>query len=231
MAEANIEALAILEALCGEDTTNAEYRHELANCLRNRVVLACRDGDVRDAQKAQSAAVTAFDRLVEDFPDIPLYQFELADTLCMRLPGRRGAAPIDSRWTTRAVQIAERLRATYPWEASYQALWATALARSAASQADAGDHGSAEETYIRTAEAYRALAEGPDAPTSYKMAYARALQGLGEALLRQGRIADSRDVLHRAIVEMKSLGESRRPAYRGLLSQLQKSLAETEGPD
>lgn len=231
MAEANLEALAILEALCREDTTNAEYRHELANCLRNRVVLACRDGDVREAQKAQLAAVTAFERLVEDFPDVPLYQFELADTLCMQLPGHRGAAPIESVWTTRAVQIAERLRATYPWGASYQTLWATALARSAASQADAGDHDSAEDTYIRAAEAYRALAEGPDAPTSYKMAYARALQGLGEALLRQGRLAEARDVLQRAIVEAKSRAEAQRPAYRGLLSQLQKSLAETEDPD
>lgn len=231
LTEANLEALAILEALCREDTTNAEFRHELANCRRNQVVLACRNGDVGEAQRAQLAAVAAFEGLVADYPDAPAYQFELADTLCMQLPGRRGAAPIDSRWTAQAVQIAERLRATYPWETSYRALWATALARRAASQAEAGDHNSAEDTYIRAADAYRALIEGPEAPTSYRMAYARALQGLGEALLRQGHIAESRDALHRAIVEISPLGESRRPSYRGLLSQLQKSLAETEEPD
>lgn len=231
MAEGNLEALSILERLCREDAANAEYRHELANCLRNRVVLACRDGDVREARKAKLAAVTASEELVGDFPDIPAYQYELADTLCMQLPGRRGAAPIDSRWTARAVQIAERLRATYPWEASYQALWATALARSAACQADAGDHDSAEQTYSRAAEAYRALAQGPDALTSYRMAHARALQGLGEALLRQGRLAEAEEALQRAIAEGASGDELRGPAYRGLLSRIRKSLEEARRQD
>lgn len=231
MTKGNLEALSILEGLCREDPTNAEYRHELANCLRNRVVLACRDGDVREAQKAQLAAVAAFEGLVADFPDVPTYQYELADILCMQLPGRRGPAPIDSRWTARAVQIAERLRATYPWEASYQVLWATALARCAASQVDVGDHNGAEKNYTQAAEAYCALAEGPDAPTSYRIAHARALQGLGEALLRQDRLAESRDVLQRAIAEVVSGDELRGPAYRGLLSRLRKSLEEARGQD
>jgi len=226
-AEANIEALAILEALCDEETMNAEFRHELANCRRNQVVLACRDGDVREAQKAQLAAVAAFEGLVADFPDVPMYQCELADTLCMQLPGRRGAAPIDARWTARAVEIAERLRATYPWEASYQALWATSLARFAASQADAGEHGNAVDNYTRAADAFHALAERPGAPASYRTAHVRALQGLGEALLEQGRPVESKEVLQRAIAEVESQGNSRRPTYRGLLSRLQKSLEET----
>ena len=231
MAEGHLEALSILEELCRDDTTNAEYRHELANCLRNRVVLECRDGDVKAAQKAQLAAVSAFEGLVADFPDNPIYQYELADTLCMQLPGHRGAASIDGTWTARAVQIAERLRATYPWEASYRALWATALARNGASQADAGDHAGAEEAYAQAADAYRALTEGPDAPTSYRMAHARALQGLGEALLRQGRLAESREVLQRAIAKVATGDESRSPAYRGLVSRLRKSLEEARGQD
>jgi eukaryotic-like serine/threonine-protein kinase len=221
------EAVAVLQDLCRSDPTNADCRCELAHCQRNRALLALQEGNGAEAQGLLEQAVRSFEDLVADFPDVPQYQYELADVLCVQFPGHRGPVPLSGERTERAVDIAKRLFSTYPWMPNYQAVLATALTRRAWSQLNAGRAGESESSYRAAVAQFKSLTERTDSTPAYEMAYARALHGLGDLLREQGRFAESRDVLERAMALIESHGPSRQPAYRGLAGSLERSLSKT----
>ena len=206
---------------------NGEYRRELANCQRNRLLLALKDSDPFEAKRLLQALVGSLEELTNDFPDVPQYQYALADALCLQLPGPRGVAPVSEDQARRAVDVAARLSSTYPWMSNYKALLATAHARTGSAQEDAGRLGEAEKSCRAAVEEFKALTGRTDSTEAYEMAYAKALHGLGDVLRERGNLTESRDALQRAIALIESHGRSRQPAYRGLLGRLEKSLSDT----
>jgi tetratricopeptide (TPR) repeat protein len=227
MAECYSEALSLLLDLCRDNPMNGEYRRELANCQRNRLLLALKDSDPFEAKRLLQALVGSLEELTNDFPDVPQYQYALGDALCLQLPGPRGVAPVSEDQARRAVDIAARLSSTYPWMSNYKSLLATAHARTGSAQADAGRLGEAEKSYRAAVEEFKALTGRTDSTEAYEMAYAKALHGLGDVLRERGNLTESRDALQRAIALIESHGRSRQPAYRGLIGRLEKSLSDT----
>jgi tetratricopeptide (TPR) repeat protein len=221
------EALGLLRDLCQTDPMNGEYRRELADCQRNRMLLALKDSDPSEAKRLLQALVASLEELTNDFPDVPQYQYALADALCLQLPGPRGVAPVSEDQARRAVDISARLSSTYPWMSNYRSLLATAHARMGSAQEDAGRLGEAEKSYRAAVEEFKALTRRTDSTEAYEMAYARSLHGLGDTLRARGTLAESQDVLQRAIALIESHGRSRQPAYRGLLGRLEMSLSDT----
>lgn len=227
MAECYSKALGLLLDLCQADPKNGRYRHELADCQRNRLLLALKESDTSEAQRLLQALVGNLEELTGDFPDTPQYQYALADALCLQLPGPRGVAPVREDQARRAVDIATRLSSTYPWMSNYKSLLATAHARTGLAQNNAGRLGEAEKSYRSAVEEFKALTEQADSTEAYEMGYANALRGLGDLLRERGNLTESRDVLQRAIALIESHGHSRQPAYRGMLGRLEKSLSDT----
>jgi len=227
MAECYSEALGLLRDLCQADPMNEEYRRELADCQRNRMLLALKDSDPSEAKRLLQALVGSLEELTDDFPDVPQYQYALADALCLQLPGPRGVAPVSEDQARRTVEIAARLSSTYPWKPNYKALLATAHAGMGSAQDEVGRLGEAEKSYRAAVEEFRALTGRSDSTEAYGMAYAKALHGLGDVLRKQGNLTESRDILQRAVALIESHGRSRQPAYRGLLGRLEQSLSDT----
>jgi tetratricopeptide (TPR) repeat protein len=216
------EALSILQMLCETHPHDATYRLELAHCQRNHMLLALKEGDASEAKQQLDAVIRGFEELVEEFPDQPRCQYGLADTLCLQLPGRRGVAPVPEAQAQRAVEISERLHSTYPWMPSYQAVLATALARLADARLDDGKTAEAERDFSRSANLFQAL----DSDT-YRLAQAKSLLGLGDALRVQGRLDESAVVLEKSMALVATQGGTRSPSSRGLTSRLEASLDAT----
>jgi len=227
MKECYAEALGLLDDLCRSDPSNADYRLELAHCQRNHVLLALKETDISEAQRLLEATIRSFKALARDFPDVPQYQYELADVLCLQRPGRRGTAPVHAERATEAVAIAKRLASAYPWMPNYQALLATALTRQASAQEDAGRLAEAEDCYREAVALYGSLTARRDSTQAYELGFAKALHGLGDALRNQGHLPEAREALTRALTLVESHGRSRHPAYRALLGRLENSLSQT----
>jgi tetratricopeptide (TPR) repeat protein len=191
------------------------------------LLLALKESDTSEAERLLQALVGNLEELADDFPDVPQYQYALADALCLQLPGPRGVAPVSEGQARRAVDIASRLASTYPWMSNYKALLATAHARMGSAQVDAHRLDEAENSYRAAVEEFKALTGRADSTEAYEMAYAKALHGLGDVLREQDNRTESRDVLLRAVALIESHGRSRQPAYRGLLGRLERSLSQT----
>ncbi len=225
VAECYSEAMGLLQELCRGDPTNGEYRRELADCQRNRLLQALKNSDSVEAKRLLLSLVGSLEELTDDFPDVPQYQSALADALCLQLPGPRGVAPVSEDQARRAVDIATRLSSTYPWMSNYQSLLAVAHTRLGAAQGDAARLDEAEKSYRAATEEFKALTERADSTDAYQIGYVKALHGLGDVLRKQGNPTESREVLLRAVEQIDSHGRSHQPAYRGLLGRLERSLS------
>jgi len=169
----------------------------------------------------------SFGGLARDFPDVAGYQYELAATLCIQLPGRRGAAPILPERASQAVEISQNLKTIYPWNPSYRALWATALMRQAEVEHDAGMLSEAEMNCDRAANEFGRLAERPEASLGDKIAHAKSLHRLGDILRDNGKLHESQNALEQAQAIVKDQPLSRNPSHIGLAGRIQKSMSET----
>ena len=118
------EAVAILSDLLEQEPSNREYRLELARAHRRVASLGRLGNDRSTAVAALAAAIDQLTRLVQDSPRSPVYRFELATTLCVRVSGNRIEQAVRS---ARAVSLARELTGEYPGIAEYQMLLATAL--------------------------------------------------------------------------------------------------------
>ncbi len=224
LADSSRQALELLNALCREEPMNADFRNELAICRRNQVLVACSQADVRGARSSLQAAIEGLEALVADFPDVPEYQYELADTLCIQPPGPPALATGRREPLARAVELSQRLATTWPWMHAYRALWANALAKYGMALWGAGELAAAEETCRHAVEQFAVLDQARDTPLSYTAGYVRATQGLAQVLQAQGRRDEARDVLARAMEAMEGHTGRRQPVFRGLRMRLERSV-------
>ncbi len=154
------------------------------------------------------------------------YQYELADTLCIHLPGPPGPGLAAGRRDelSKAVELSQRLETTWPWVNTCRALWANALAKYGVALNGAGELAAAEEACRGAVDKFAALNRAQGAPLSYTAGYVRAAQSLAGVLQQQGRPAEARDVLEGALETMGTRSGRRHPVLRGLQMRLYRSI-------
>lgn len=215
------EAVAILSALSAEDPSNRTYRLELARAHR-RSIDAFRIGGSRDeAAQALAAAITQLQWLVDDSPNSPVYRYELATTLCVRLSGNRIEHAVR---VSRAVSLARELTRDYPGIPEYRALLASAL-----TQRNNLKRGTAEsrEGWEEIVSIYRELHRQFPDTFAYRLSLVVALRNLAGAEERENPMA-ARQTIKEAVKLLKSesdaeeLGRDQQRIVDVLLRQLRE---------
>ena len=130
-------------------------------------------------RKSLEEAILYLDALTTDFPNVPTYQFELADTLCLNVTRPEGERDAEYEFRVRrAVTICRNLIAAYPTYAEYRALMSTSLSRLAAIHRAGGDIDAARATWKEALELQRVLASEHESVSSYQTVYASTLLAL-----------------------------------------------------
>ena len=173
----------LLSDLTKRNPGNSEYRLAMAKCYRNRArVDDAMGGGDQTALDSLNKSVQLLDELVEDFPDVPHFRYQLADTLCMSV----GSAdhpihdPDYRQRIERAVATCNQLMQTFPHYAEYQALSGSAFSKLAASDKRAGNYEAAALYYRRAMRLQGPLAEQYPSVALYQIAYAQSLLGMAE---------------------------------------------------
>ncbi|MFP6765707.1 MAG: serine/threonine-protein kinase, partial [Planctomycetaceae bacterium] len=73
------QAIGLLTELIEQDPSSGRFRLALARCFRNRMAFSRMVGNRSLEHSSLEQSIQHLDSLVTDFPNIPLYQFELAD--------------------------------------------------------------------------------------------------------------------------------------------------------
>ena len=127
-------AVSILEDLTSSSPENPRHLRLLALCYReNARQLGRRDREA--SEQSLRKATRILEKLAEDYPEVPDYRYELAETYGLRPPPGRGPgigrlAP-DDDGLEKALEISEDLVSEHPRVPDYQALHARLLHRRA----------------------------------------------------------------------------------------------------
>jgi eukaryotic-like serine/threonine-protein kinase len=173
------QAISLLTGLIDQEPSSGRFRLALAQCFRNRMAFSRMVGHRSLERKSLDEAISYLDALTTDFPNVPVYQFELADTLCLNatLPAGERDAEYESR-VRRAVAICRNLIAAYPTYAEYRALMSTSLSRLAAIHRAGGEVEAARATWREALELQRVLANEHESVSSYQLLYTYTLLSL-----------------------------------------------------
>ena len=221
--KASDQSLALLAELLEQDPSRPDYRLELAIAWRNRVTVARIADDPEMGKVAITTAIKHLDELARDFPEDPVYRFELADTLCMR-----SSRNSDTETSTeplqrvrRAVVLCEDLIESYPNVTEYQALMGTSLTRLAMLQLKLDNIDGAEAAFHWAINFQKPLAERFSTVSLYQIAYLQSLWGLSEISVARNEPAAALGYLETAIDRLQIL-TSNAPKNRMLEHYLEK---------
>ena len=193
-------AVELLNELVQSDPQNVDYRLAMARCLRNRVGIDMRNGpDVASGTLDRSIAL--LQELVDETPVDPRLQYELADTLCLRIrvPGSDDSDEAYVTRLNRAVEICDDLLQAFPDYAEYQALMASALIRRGFQMRTSGNDSQADDDFDRAIELQRRLASRFPTVTIHQLTFVRSLQGRGFYLQSTGDVEGARAALGEAV--------------------------------
>lgn len=181
------QELALLQELIDAEPSRPDYRLALAIAWRNRVTVARIVNNPEMGKVAITTAIKHLEELAIDFPDEPVYRFELADTLCIRSSRNSGAevATEFQERVRRAIALCEDLIESYPNVTEYQALMGTSLCRQAISLGRQKEFGPAAESFQQAIDLQQPLAERFATVSLYQIAYLQSLWGLSEVSLAQ----------------------------------------------
>jgi tetratricopeptide (TPR) repeat protein len=105
---------------------NADYRLLKAQVERHWLAFIQLDNEPSDTAEAFHAARATLEKLVQDFPNEPLYQAELADTLSMVSTRLSSVAPAEAiRYLSEAIDLSKKLTSLSPTSDAYRALSVT----------------------------------------------------------------------------------------------------------
>lgn len=212
---ASDQSLELLNGLLEDEPSNVEYRLALARAWRSRVNVGRATRDAELARQALGTAIQHFDELARDFPEQPLYRFELADTLCLRTPRPpEGATPetiqpendAEAR-ARRAVNLCEDLIETYANVAEYQALMGSALNRLATILRSQDRNEEAMDCFENSIVWQLPLADRYPTASLYQIAYLQSLKGLSEIHIDAGDDVQGMEYLDQAIGRLEQLTE------------------------
>ena len=228
------QELALLQELIDAEPSRPDYRLALAIAWRNRVTVA---RIVNDSDMGKAAITTAIQHLEElalDFPNEPVYRFELADTLCIR-SSRDSDEEVTAEFqqrVRRAIALCEDLIDSYPNVTEYQALMATSLTRQATSLSRQKNFGPAAESFQQAIALQRPLAERFATVSLYQVAYLKSLWGLSEISLAQQDTDTAIGHLDTAIDRLQVLtnGDSKSRMLERYLEKLRRRRREVTTP-
>jgi tetratricopeptide (TPR) repeat protein len=219
-------AIAILEDLRRTEPDNPSMRHLQALCYREIVP----DRDQAGGGQIDRA-IALLEGLVEDFPRLADYQFDLCETYAaVEAPGK-GPGPPSPRQAQRrlssALEVARRLTAGHPNVPEYLASRARLhhkyadLLRRTHRLADAIEH-NREALTIQ-----RGLVEGFPEIAGYRVWEAAFGNALAECLLRDGRGAEARRLAGETIDRLDAMrsGDPEMWYLHGLLADAHRTLA------
>lgn len=217
------QSLALLTELLEQEPSRPDYRLELAIAWRNRATVARIVNDPEMGKAAITTAIQHLDELARDFPEDPVYRFELADTLCIR-PSRNSETETATEFlqrVRRAIVLCEDLIESYPNVTEYQALMGTSLTHQATLLRQEQNFGLAAESFLQAIELQQPLAEQFATVSLYQIAYIQSLWGLSEISIAQNEPAAAIGYLETAIDRLQILSSSA-PENRMLEHYLEK---------
>ena len=216
-------AVGLLNELVQSDPDNVNYRLAMARCLRNRVWIDLRHGpDI--AASTLDRSITMLQELVNETPADPRLQYELADTLCLRIrvPNQEDADPTYAERISRAVEICEDLLKAFPDYAEYQALMASALIRRGFQTRETADAALADEDFLRAIDIQRRLASRFPTVAVHQLAFVRSLQGRGYYLKSIDNREGARTLFGEAVSILDRYAESH-PDNEGIQRLLEQT--------
>jgi serine/threonine protein kinase len=231
---ASDQELAILQELIDAEPSRPDYRLALAIAWRNRVTVARIVNDSEMGKVAITTAIKHLEELALDFPDDPVYRFELADTLCIR-SSRNNDAEVAAEFQERvwrAIALCEDLIESYPNVIEYQALMGTSLCRQAISLSRQKEFGPAAESFQQAINLQQPLAERFVTVSLYQVAYLQSLWGLSEVSLAQQETEAAIGHLDTAIDRLLVLtnGDSKSRMLERYLEKLRRRRREVTTP-
>jgi serine/threonine protein kinase len=228
IAEANTEALQILESLCSEKPDSSAFRLALARATRDSARIAQFHRDLSRADTAFTDAIQILERLLEQHPENELFQFELADALSSMVSFRPGDMPR----LQRSLQLTRQLMEKKPSAPEFRGLHASTLARIAGIHAASGQFLRAESGLLDAVRIFEELAKEFPEGFAWQFALTRTQQQLATLYARNNRGADAQAVLRAATsrVESTQIGPRLRPAANALLNRLREMRAGLEKP-
>lgn len=217
------QSLALLNDLLEDEPSRPDYRLALAIVWRNRATVARIVDDSEMGKVAIATSIKHLDELARDFPDEPVYRFELADTLCIRT-SRDAEAETDLELlerVRRAIILCEDLIESYPNVTEYQSLMGTSLTRHATSLTHQKSFELASASFHRAIDLQQPLAERFATVSLYQVAYIQSLWGLSQISVAQNDAAAAIGYLETAIDRLQIL-TSNAPENRMLGHYLEK---------
>ena len=217
------QAVSILTELIDQEPSSGRFRLALAQCFRNRMAFSRMIGHRSLERESLEESIQYLDDLTRDFPNVPVYQFELADTLCLnvtRPPGERDAE-YEER-VRRAVSICKTLTAAYPTFAEYRALMATSLSRLAAIHRSGGDIAAARSALLEALEIQRELTAEYDSVSSYRILYIYTVMSLRDLEATSGT-PEAAEEFRKIAVDFltRQLAKRESRMFRSILMRLQ----------
>jgi serine/threonine protein kinase len=200
-AEESIEAgLALVRALCVQDSTRPDYRDVLASGWMILGVLRLELKQVREAEEALRTARQIATALVAEHADNVSYRARLAQTwinlgAVYERDGRRQQAEECAREALR--QCKELTRAA-PHDPKYQQRLAIAWANLGALRAGAGDHAEAAKLFGEAVQAQEQVWAHSHAPR-YRSMLAGFYQSLGDQQMHLGPFAEAHNTFTKAL--------------------------------
>lgn len=191
-------AIELLTELIQDYPSNSDHRLWLARTHRSRAEILALSPHREEAVQAWQSAIDELNLLSEEYPEESDLQFELADTLCLKISDsdESGDAVVN---VVQAIDISHELSSEYPNSRVYQALRGKALFRLANLQAGSGDHEAAAEQLKAALQIQRSLAARFPEVTLYRIACAETLDELARAEEQLGMDKSAADHLNEAI--------------------------------
>ena len=217
------QAVSILTELIDQEPSSGRFRLALAQCFRNRMAFSRMIGHRSLERESLEESIQYLDDLTRDFPNVPVYQFELADTLCLnvtRPPGERDAE-YEER-VRRAVSICKTLTTAYPTFAEYRALMATSLSRLAAIHRSGGEIDAARRALLEALEIQRELTAEYDSVSSYRILYIYTVMSLRDLEATSGT-PEAAEEFRKIAVDFltRQLAKRESRMFRSILMRLQ----------
>jgi tetratricopeptide (TPR) repeat protein len=218
-----------------DEPKNAQFRAALARAQRHRYVHFLVTNQRDRAAVSFGAARGLLEALVAEFPNDPAHRLELADTLSLA-GTRRAALPDDEAkdYLERSIDLCLQLASAFPSVPEYQALLASSYRGLARINRTSGDLADAEHYLELAEERLHTLVARHSSNAFYPLTLAQTALDLAEVKRRRGEserdpapLAESREVLDRAIERLAPGAQPDNPFRQRMLATMYESLAAT----
>jgi serine/threonine protein kinase len=227
--------LSFYDQFAERNTTNPRLQKEAARAHRRVAQIYRRLGQLDKAETARGRAAAIYEQLAADFPSVPAYRHELAETWTLFdvHNARPETLAAVERQLGRALAMEKELADNGPDAARSTAALARLHAKLGAVQKRRGRTQQAETNFRRAAALLETLVQGQSAAKdfpvfSYRYDLALVRHCLAGLLLKQERCTEARSLLEKSIADLNWPSRGRGPAPQGqLLAAAQyQSLAE-----